>query len=190
MLLGQLRSPGHEPGPPRNRTLRAQACLEEMSIGGFADSWEGEKSCPPSVYFHGGPELAECQILSACQSLKHSYEEFSLSDVLMPEGCAKHPTSRSCCRGSGKVLGFPPVGGLIKRGSLSHIQRFQSKSSVLIMPPKGIIIRKAPSWLLSLLLKVIGRHWSPLPGTLPKPVRSKTNLGSEREFGAEDEQTS
>lgn len=128
---------GQAPGPPHNRTLRAQARLEEMSTGSFAGSWEGEKSCPPSVYFHGGPELAECQILSACQSLKHSYEEFSLSDVLMPEGCAKHPTSRSRCRGSGKVLGFPPVGGLIKRGSLSHIQCFQSKSSVLIMPPKA-----------------------------------------------------
>lgn len=108
----------------------------------------------------------------------------------MPERllrCAKHPTSQPCCLGSGKALDSPPVGKVIKRSRLSHIQLCKSKSSVLIMPKEGIIIkRKAPSWLLSSLLKVIGRHWSLLPGTPPKTVRSNMTLVSEKRIRCRD----
>ena len=44
------------------------------------------------------------------------------------------------------------------------------------------------SGLLSSLLKVIGRRWSPLPGTPPEARRSKTNV-VRSDFGGEDGQT-
>lgn len=102
----------------------------------------------------------------------------------MPErlwGCAKHPISWSCCLGSGRVLGFSPVGIVIQRSRLSHIQLCKSKHRGLIMPKEGIILkRKAPSGLLSSFLKVIGSCWSLLPGTPLGTMRLKTNLVSEK----------
>ena len=112
----------------------------------------------------------------------------------MPYGlleCAEHPKSRSCCPGSGRVLGPSPVGGVIQRSRLSHTQPYKSKHRSLILPKEGLILKtKSPSGLLSSLLKVTGRGCLCCQELLQEPW-GQIQVGWVRsECGVEAEQTS